>query len=154
MRSNINVLVPDLNASQLNYYLINNINKYQEDNKNINIQVFTENLSRFCVKPNFGVMNVSEAWGQSGPFIATNISTAAKLISYPLASKKIFYIWDLEFIRQNYRVYDYYAPFYLNKELELVCRSKDHKALVENAFNREVKHIISNFNLNKILEII
>jgi hypothetical protein len=154
MRRNINILASDLAPSQLNYYLIRNTNYLHEHHKDINVQVFTENLSRFCMKPLFGVMNVSEAWGQGGPFIATNLSTASKLINYPIASRKLFYIWDLEFLRGSQRVYDLYAPYYLHPELELVCRSQEHKDLVENCFNREVKNLVNNFNMNEFIQIL
>jgi len=153
MRSNLNILVSELGPSQMNYFLIRNVNHFHANNPNSNIQVFTENLSRFCLQPHFGVMNVSEAWGQSGPFIATNISTASKLTTYPLSKKKFFYIWDLEWLRPQYRVYDMYSPFYLDPTLELICRSEEHKKLTENAFNRDVKHIIENFDIDKLNEI-
>lgn len=154
MRKNINFLVSELGPTQQNYYLIRNINQFHEQHTDFNIQVFTENLSRFCMKPLFGVMSVAEAWGQSGPFIATNLSTAAKLINYPLASHKLFYVWDLEFLRSWNRMYDMYASIYLHKDITLVARSKEHADLLENAFNKKVEHIINNFNLNNILEII
>lgn len=150
MQNNLNVLVSDLGPTQLGYYLIRNINTFHGKNPNSNIQVFTENLSKFCIRPLFGVMSVSEAWGQTGPFLATNLATAAKLLHFPLASKKLFYIWDLEFLRNDNRVYDYYSPFYLDNSLELVCRSKEHKDIVENAFNRDVKHIVHNFNMDQL----
>lgn len=154
MRSNLNILTSDLGPSQMNYFLIRNVNHFHGNHLDKNIQVFTENLSRFCLKPHFGVMNVSEAWGQGGPFISTNISTTSKLVTYPLTSKKFFYIWDLEWLRPQYRIYDMYSPFYLDKGIELISRSKEHKDLIENAFNREVKHIVENFDLDKLNEII
>ena len=153
MRDNLNILVPDLNSSQRNYYLIRNINAIHEHHPNVNIQVFAENLSRFCMKPHFSVMNVSEAWAQQGPFIACSLSTASKLINYPIASKKLFYIWDLEFIRGDNRIYDIYAPVYLHPQLELVCPSKEHADLLENSFNKEVTHIINNFDIKQLLEL-
>lgn len=154
MTNNLNVLVSDLSASQQNFYLISNVNLMHQQVPGLNIQVFCENILPFCIKPNFSVMNVSEAWGQPGPFVATNFSTAAKILNYPLATKRLFYVWDLEFLRGGaYRMYDLYAPTYLNKNLELVCRSEEHRNMVENAFNREVKHIIPNFNMNDFLDI-
>ena len=149
MQNKLNILVSELGPSQKNYYLIKNINERKE----VNVNVFTENLSRFCLRANFAVMNIAEAWAQSGLFVATNLSTASKLINQPLASAKIFYIWDLEFIRGDNRLYDNYAPVYLHKELELACRSKEHAELVENAFNKKVKYIVDNFDINQLLEI-
>jgi hypothetical protein len=154
MRKNINFLVTDLGASQQNYYLINNINKIHDEIVDLNINIFSENLSRFCLPVKFSVMSVAEAWAQEGPFVSTNFSTTSKLIKYPRASHKLFYIWDLEFLRGEGRIYDIYAPIYLNKEIELICRSEDHKKIVENTFNRNVKYIVENFDIEKILDII
>jgi hypothetical protein len=154
MRRNLNVLVSELGPTQQNYYLIKNVNLLHEKETDLNIQVFVENLSRFCLKPNFSIMSVAEAWGQNGAFIATNLSTAAKLIHLPLASRKLFYVWDLEFLRGQYRVYEAYSPIYLHKDIELICRSKEHADLVENCFNKEVKHIVNNFDVTHFLEIV
>lgn len=154
MLDNINVLTNDLGPSQKNYYLIRNINKIHDTVPGLNIQVFTENLSKFCLKAHFAVMNVAEAWAQNGAFIATSLSTASKLLNYPNPSRKLFYVWDLEFIRREHKHYNVHAPIYLNKSLELVCRSKEHADLVENAFNRPVKHIVNNFDIRPFIEIL
>lgn len=153
MVDNINIVTNDLGPSQKNYYLIRNVNVIHDRIPGLNIQVFTENLSKFCLKANFAVMNVAEAWAQKGNFIATSMSTASKLLSYPNATRRLFYIWDLEFIRQRNRYYNNNAVIYLHKELELVCRSKEHADLVSNAFNREVKYIVNNFDIRNFIEI-
>ncbi len=154
MRHNINFLVSELGPTQQNYYLIRNVNRLHEDKTNYNVQVFTENLSRFCMKPIFGVMSVAEAWGQNGPFIAVNQSTAAKMLNYPLASRKLFYVWDLEFIRPWNLAYDYYSSIYTDKDIELIARSKDHADLIRNAFNKDCIAIVDNFNIDQIIEIL
>ena len=149
MQDKLNILVPELGPSQKNYFLIRNLNAM----KNVNVNVFVENLSRFCITPSFAVMNIAEAWGQPGTFIATNLSTASKLMTWPVAKRKLFYVWDLEFLRQNNRIYDAYAPIYLHKEFELICRSEEHSKLITNALNKEPKYIIENFDLKKIMSI-
>lgn len=154
MVTNLNFVVSDLSSSQQNYFLIRNLNMLTELLPQVNVQVFCENLSRFCLRPKFAIMNVAEAWGQTGPFVATNLSTAAKTITYPFASKKLFYIWDLEWLRGSNKNYNNYAPIYLHPSLELVCRSSEHKDLTEVAFNREVKHIVDNFDMKQLLEIV
>lgn len=149
----LNVLVPDLSPSQRSYFLIRNTNAIHINRPDINVQVFIENVSLACMRTNFSVMNVAEAWAQPGPIIATSLSTAAKLIHYPCATRKLFYLWDLEWIRGS-KIYNHYAPVYLNKELELVCRSKEHADLVSTAFNKEVKYIVEDFNIDGFLEIV
>jgi hypothetical protein len=151
----LNILTSDLSVSQRSFYLIRNANVIQQKDPNINIQVFVENLARACLRTNFAVMSAAEAWGEYNPCIATNISNAAKLMHYPLTSRKLFYIWDLEWLRGAVPKMNYsnYSIVYLSAELELVCRSQEHAALVENTFNREVKYIVPDFDINKLLEI-
>ena len=154
MQNKVNILVPELGPSQRNYYLIRNLNHHLEQKGNINnVNVFAENLSRFCLTPAFAVMNVAEAWGQPGNFVATSLSTASKLMTYPMAKRKFFYVWDLEFLRGEQRSYDNYAPVYLNKDFELICRSKEHADIIYNSFNLVVDHVVENFELNKLFEI-
>lgn len=149
MQSKLNILVPELGPSQKNYFLIRNLNAL----RGVNVNVFAENLSRFCITPTFAVMNIAEAWAQPGTFIATNLSTASKLMTWPVAKRKLFYIWDLEFLRQNNRYYDAYSPIYTHKEFDLICRSEDHAKLITNAFNIEPKYIIENFDFKKLMSI-
>ena len=101
-------------------------------------------------------MQISEAWGHKGPVIATSFSTAYKLIGFP-NKKKIFYIWDLEWIRakqSGIKEYEKYIDVYTDSSLELIARSEPHKQAIENAFNRKVNHVVSDFNIDKILEIL
>jgi hypothetical protein len=38
--------------------------------------------------------------------------------------------------------------------MSIIARSDSHKELIENCFNREVKNVVSDFNISKILEAI
>lgn len=150
----LNIMTQDLSPSQRSYMLIRNANHIQTKNPYNNVQVFVENIGRICLRSNFAVMSSAEAWGEMNPFVATNLSNAAKLMHYPLATRKLFYIWDLEWLRGNPKMaYNNYSIVYLNPELELVCRSKEHADLVENTFNRDVKYIVDDFDLEKFFEI-
>ena len=161
---NLGFLVKNLGASQLGYYLSRNINNHLENNHELDIICYTEEFERNCMHTNFSVMEMAEAWGQRGPMIATSISTAEKLVKIPAASKKYFYIWDLEWYHiQNRLVGDFFrkqiyiyntGSIYHDPSLELICRSQEHADIISNNFNREVRHIIEDFNLNKILEVV
>jgi hypothetical protein len=150
----LNILTSDLSPSQKSYYLIKKASDIHEKDPYTNIQFFIENLGRVCMRTNSAVMSAAEAWGEYAPFVATSLSNAAKLMHFPLTQKKLFYIWDLEWLRGEPKMsYNTYSSIYLNPELELVCRSKDQADLVTNTFNREVTHIVDDFDLDKLLEI-
>ena len=112
------------------------------------------------MSPNFPSLHIAEAWTQEGSMIATSESTAEKLIGFPGADKKYFYVWDLEWLRwEPPRIrfgnlgYSPYAP-YLNPDLEIICISKYPADIIKNNFNIEVKYIVDDFNIQDIMEIV
>lgn len=152
---NFNVLLQNVGASQLSYFVTRNLNVLGDKRPDIDPIVFYENIHKNCIPPKFAVMQIAEAWGQDGAMIATSLSTAFKLINFP-AARRLFYVWDLEWLRhgQQRRRYEQFADVYTHPNLELIARSESHAAVIENAFNRKVEHIISDFNTDKILELI
>jgi len=149
-----NVLLENTGASQISYFVISELNRLTEKNPNIDAVVFYENQHKNCISCNFATMQISEAWGANGPVIATSFSTAHKLLAFP-SERKVFYVWDLEWIRGGgAKQYEGYRQVYCDKSLELVARSEYHKNVIENVFNREVKHVVSDFQLDKMLEIL
>jgi len=153
---NFSVLVKNSGASQLSFYIINQLNKMSEENPDIDAILFYENRHKNCLPANFSVMQISEARNQLGPVIATSFYTAYKLIDFT-SNQKLFYVWDLEWIRSDGAIikqYESYKSVYTDPSLELIARSSSHKSVIENAFNREVKYIVEDFNFSKILEIL
>jgi hypothetical protein len=152
----ISFLVAHTGSSQLSFFLINELNKMAETNPEIDAIIYHENKHRNCVPANFAVMNLSDAWANNGPVIATSLSTAKKMISFP-SDRKLFYVWDIEWIRNNHMKtleYEEYSEVYTDNSLELIARSEPHKRIIENAFNKPVSHIVSDFNMSEILEIL
>ena len=151
---NINILVPNTGASQLSFFLIKELNTLTKTRPEIDSILFYENKHKNCLPTNFSVMQIAEAWGQSGAIIATTLSTARKLQKIP-AKKKMFYVWDLEWLRNaGEKSYEKYSSVYGDSSLCLVARSEHHKKAIENAFNRSVEHVVSDFNMQNILEIL
>jgi len=152
----INFLVQHTGSSQLSFFLINELNKMGKTNPEIDAIVYCENKHRNCVPANFAVMDLSDAWVNKGPVIATTLSTARKMISFP-SERKLFYVWDIEWIRNNHMNtlrYEEYENVYGDNSIELIARSESHKKIIENTFNRSVSHIVSDFDVSEILEIL
>ena len=153
IKMNFNVLLQNTGANQIAYCVIRNLNDLGHKRPDIDTIAYYEDMHRKCLPPNFAVMQIAEAWGQHGPIIATSLSTAIKLIGFP-SERKIFYVWDLEWLRGQQRHYKMYANVYTHPDLELVARSEDHKKIIENAFNKKVKYVIPDFDTSKILEML
>ncbi len=152
---NFSVLVPDVGASQASFYLINETNKLAISRPGLDIIVFYENRHKSCLPTNFSTMEISEAWCNSGPVIASSYSTAKKMARFP-SERKLFYVWDLEWIRSSdvSHRYEAHQDVYCDPSIELIARSDSNKKAIENAFNRKVDHVVSDFNLEQILEIL
>ena len=150
--NSFSVLIENTGASQIAFFVIGAINNLTNSRPNIDVILFYENKHKDCISTNFSTMQISECWGYNGPVIATSFSTAKKLINLPSTSKKIFYVWNLEWMGVN--KYEDYEGVYTNKNIELVARSDDHKKIIENTFNRKVSRVISDFNIQDILEVL
>ena len=147
----IGALVRSLGSSQLSYYIIKNFNKVAGQGK-VDPIVYCEDVERDCLFAKFPTMQTVEAWGQEGTIIATSLSTAKKLISYPCPQKRIYYVWDLEWLRKPHN----YIPVlnvFSSDRIKVVARCDNHAKVIENTFNRKVDNIIDNFNMEKFLQI-
>lgn len=152
--NNINFLLNDLNASQLSYFLIRESNKYISSD--LDIIIFFNDISKVCVKPNFALMGMQESFGVFGPTVATCCKTAATLINNIGQSKreKYFYVWDLEWLRGQQKVFDRYKDIYWHPHLQLIARSEEHKKIIENCWNRKVVGICDDFSFEDFKKII
>ena len=152
------VMLGDLGASQLSFNVVNKLNEECEKS-NDDFVVFVENISNHIIPPNFAIMGVNEIWSFDGILIATSASTSLHMAKSASPAKKFFYVWDLEWMRRNTTKarfgnlgYSPYAP-YISPHLELICRSRHHADIIENNFNRKVKYIVDDFNIEQIMEI-
>ena len=151
---NFSVLLSDVGSSQLSFYAITEINKLSKTEPLIDGVLFYENISSSCMPANFSIMPISECWINTGPVVATCVSTASKLLSFP-SEKKFFYVWDLEWIRnRQIKRYEDYLNVYTDESMSLIARSKPHAQIISNCFNRNVDYILSDFSAQEFLEII
>lgn len=145
---NIGLIIPNLSASQLAFEMITQANKlsFESDNEYI---LFPLTITQACVKPTVAVMNISEIYDFSGVLIATNLYSAAHLANAKNEARKIFYVWDLEYLRGNMN-YVQNMLIYTDKRLELICRSHDHAKMIKNFCNREAK-VVEDCNIKEMI---
>ena len=109
----IGVLLEDLSASQLTFYVIKNINDYLEKS-DIDFVAFFQNSTASMITPRFSTMSVSETWSFSGTVIATSVSTALSIQKTCIPAKKYFYVWDLDWHRRGGQDFEYTIQAYNN----------------------------------------
>lgn len=141
----IGICSEDFGATDCNFFSINMANKIVAET-DIDVIGFYEDLPNQVVPANFGFMNIQDIWGFDGLTIATNINQALALKQVPGHHPKIFYVWDLEFLRGQNRNFLYNLEAY-RSNLKIVCRSEEHAKCLENYSNRKCDSIIENFNL-------
>jgi hypothetical protein len=142
----VGVLVKDFGPSQLTYQLARGGQGVGD------IIAFFENSSRHSFPLPFASMPIHEAFSYTGICIATNLSTALKLLSYPRPSKKYFYVWDLEWMRIANRDYDKLASIYRNESLQLIARSVSHAEIISKCWNVDKVEIMRDFDLRCLVK--
>lgn len=153
----LGICVQNLGPSQKNFYLVKRINQYINDCKysNFDIIVFYNDVVPIAFKPLCGTMHIAEAFNyQNSTMIATCLETAQKVSKMMGPIRKIFYPYNLEWVRQRNQhplPYELIREIYGNKSLELYVRSKDHADILKNNFNRQ-SITMGEFEINKFLE--
>jgi hypothetical protein len=143
--------VSNLGASQFNHDLILAANRAVDSRVDLDITLFFENISRPCLPLNVASMHIVEGWGYDGPVVATNFSTAEKMLRFPTVSKRMLYSYDLDWMRINPRDFRVMHGVYSNPNLILAARCTEHAEIIAKVWNRHVK-VIRFCDINAILE--
>lgn len=146
---NLGFIVEKLGTSQLSFCLVRNANKILE-NPNNNVTGFKLDYDFFIEYPKFSILEAVNAWTFRGILVSTNIRTTAILNSCILASKKYFYVWDLEWIYKKDIVYSELVKIYQNPTIELIARTDSHAKIIEKCWKKP-KIIMENFNYEQLL---
>jgi hypothetical protein len=150
----IGIAVPNLGAGHMTYCLIRNVNLWMHERFDTDITLFYETLALPCLPPNCAVMQIHEGFSYDGPMIATSLSTADKLARWPGPSRRLFYTWDMEWLRMPQKSFEQLRGIYANPDLELVARGQDHARLLEDVWNVKVRAVVEDFDLNELLKVI
>lgn len=150
----LGVLLDNLGPTQLAYYLIRNANALLAAEPLSDVLAFYEHLVKPCAPPHFATMQTSEVWGFDGVAVATSFATAQLLLHCPTPSKKLFYVWDIEWLRMKQKSYEGLAAVYRNPDLHLVARSGQHADLLARCWNREILCVMEDFDLTRLREVL
>jgi len=151
-RTKLAVAVTNLGPTQLNYFMIARVNQLMGQRHDVDFIAFYENLFRPCVPTmNFASMQLVEAYGYDGTIIATTLLTADKVLKFPGPKRKLFYVWDLEWLRIQDKHYSTLKSIYANPNIALIARSKEHQRAIEDCWNRNVSYVVDDFNIEAIV---
>ncbi len=149
----IGVALDSLGPTQLNYFLIANTNRLMAERCDVDLIAFYMTLARPCLPMNFASMQLVEAYGFDGTIIATSLLTADKILKFPGPKRKLFYVWDLEWLRINDKSYSTLRSIYANQKLAIIARSQEHKRVLEECWNINVAHVVDDFNIEAICQL-
>jgi len=142
--NNLNFLVDHIGASQMAFSLLRKSQHFKNPTT-----IFCDRIRTPCLQPMVPVMQIIEAWGQNGISIATSVDMADRLLSFPCANKRFFYVWDMSWMDDNRKFINLSHIF---RGIEIIARSEYHAKLIGNNFNVNVNHICDNFEIDNILK--
>jgi len=128
----IGIIIPALYSQQLVYETCIGIQKAISNQ--LDCTIFFEDYAPLMIRPACGLMHVSELYSFNGILISTNLNNTKLALNIPLPSKKIFYIWELEWLKNSKDFIDNNSV-YQNPQLELYTRSKSYANAIKNYSN-------------------
>lgn len=147
MSNTIGVLLNDVSLTQLNYKALTELNNLNFSS-NHNCVAFYNNVSQPCTNNFCALINTHEIHKvRNGTLIATTLETAEILLKSQTNSRKVFYVWSLEWIHN--KGLDYMKNVGIMRSLELWTRSESYADVIENYCNVRPK-IAEDFNLKEI----
>ena len=96
-------------------------------------------------------MSLNEIWNFNGVLVSTNINTTLALKKCFAPSKKIFYVWDLEWTRPH--GHDFLYNIKAFKNINLIARSDEQAEAIKNYCNIDVSGIVEDFNLQELYKV-
>lgn len=137
----IGILLDNLTASQKAFSILSNPAP---------AYLFLKQPSPLCVPCNKPISCWHDIWGFDGAVMATTFESAFFLSKLPI-SKRFFYVWDLEWLRNNGpKNYIHNLSLLQDNSIQLIARSDSHAKLIGNYCNRKVSQIIENFQYENL----
>ena len=130
----LGVILDHLSVSQLNLGFLSGLNKLS-DTTNDNVCVFNKNISPPLFDLKFGVFGLNLMHDvEDGVVIATDLDSASILIHSQTTARKIFYVWDLEWLH-NPTKKNFLENVEIYRNIELFTRSQSYALAIQNYCN-------------------
>jgi hypothetical protein len=144
---NLAILIDRLGYSQKLKRIIEECNKLPSD---INIVLFSAEYGPLPAKTNFPIMEMIKCFDFDGTFISTDIYTTQIMQNVLLCKKKIFYVYDLEYLYQPYTFSILNSIF--NSDIDLVARNQYRYDILKNTWKEPID-IMEEFNHKTLMKL-
>ena len=142
------VITDHLAFSEKNYIIFSNINSIVQRTLN-DVSVAPLDLSNKITHLDFAVFNISELSSyQNGVIIGTTIKHSFEMNSLSNSSKKVLYLWELDWLFEDFDYEKIYNTL-SSKKIQIITRSEEHRLALKNLCNRD-SLVLQDFNLEKI----
>lgn len=138
---NLGILIDRTHQNQKFRLLADSLNKLPSD---INTTVFSAEPGPVPVDTTFPIMNLVYAYGFNGVLISTDIYTTLVMNNCLRATKKYFYVWDIEYLYHHFGFVDLQKT-YNNPNIELIARNKFRQNVISKTWKKP-SLIIEDFN--------
>lgn len=144
------MLVTDhLGFCELHYQAFTDINKIVENASN-EVSVSPINLSTKIMDVDTAIVNIAEIGSfYNGVLLCTNINQASEILSCSVNSRKVLYLWELDWTFNAYD-YEFLIKVLCNENLDIIVRSETHQKALKALCGKDPIGIIQNFKLEKI----
>ena len=143
------LLLDHTGFSEQNYTIIKNINEKVLDSLD-EISVVVSDTSTKVMEVNTAVSNIAEiGCFHGGILVATNLINASQILSAHGSSRKILYLWDLDWLHAPFN-YEFIYDILTNDRLEIIVRSESHRTALLNLCGKEPVGILQNFTLEQL----
>lgn len=138
-----------LGTHQIACSAIMSVNRFLATEYKYDISMFYDNFSKHVIPCNFMTLPLTEAFDYNGPIIFTNFSLVEKILRIPTTTKKIWYMYDLEWIYMQNRLVSELSSIYRNTNLQIITRNKDYADVIKYVWDRDAA-IVGDFDIGEI----
>lgn len=148
----IGLIVKEISLSDAHYSMTINLNRAQESRIDVSPTIFRMTPGYIPYVCRFGVLELKQAWGFTGPLMVCSEDCVKSLLNMPSTNDKYFYVWDLEWLYKNHS-YEYNNNIYNNDKIKLIARSQSHFDVLKKCWKEPVG-IVKDFNYEQLVKVI
>jgi len=140
------ILLDNLGFSEQNYDIIKDVNEFVVDSID-EISIVVNDVSSKIIEVNTAVNNVAEiGCYQDGLLMCTNLINADHILSVNTSSRKVLYLWDVDWLHNTFN-FEWVYDVLTNDKLDIIVRSEEHKRALKMLCGKEPLGVLQNFKL-------
>ena len=141
------IVINKFNIDQQDYIINFQLNKMMKKYCDISPVIFFSEYAKNAQPPLFARFPIKEAYCYKNPIIATNIESAILVKNCVCVTRKILYLWDLEWMYNPNYSFEIFAEIY--HSFEIIVRSNSHYQIFKKLW-KQPDSLIEDFNYEQI----